>query len=111
MCVGNGPTAGQRFDRLLRAVALQPRPEVTEFGSDAPAAAVEHAVDDQRAADAAPDVAVEDDLLSPAGAELRFAETGQVGIVAQDGRHTQRLLTPSGEVKIVPAVDLLIDNV
>src|SRR5262245_25870670 len=73
----------------------------------AAAAAIDLTVDDQAAADAGADRDVEDRRQPLAGAEERFGQTGDIGVVAQYCRPTQQLGDPISQGKIVPIRDLM----
>ena len=68
------------------------------------------AVDDDRTADAAADIVVDDNSLAPPAAEPRFGHARAVGIVGQQHGQPHRLATPVGQGEILPAFDLMTDD-
>ena len=83
---GDAPTAGHRLDRFVRPIGVQPGPQMADFGGGHSAAAINLAIDDQPAADAAADGDIEHDAAPAAGAELRLGQPGHVAIVSDGGR-------------------------
>ena len=104
---GDAEAAGNRFDRRVRIVGVEARPQVADLRGDAAAAAVDAAVDHQRPADAAADGDVEDDRVAAARAEEGLGQPGGVGIVGNGGRQAERLAAPGGQGEIVPAFHLM----
>ncbi len=104
---GEMEAAGDRFDRLFRPLGVGAGAKVSQLGGDAAAACIELSADDQRAADAAADVGVENDAGAAARAEERLGQTGGIGVVGHGGGQPQRLAAPLPQIKILPAGNLV----
>ena len=107
---GDPPTAGQRFDRLVRPIGMQAGPQMADLGGRDAVPAINLPVDNQPAADPAANRHVKHDASPAAGAESRLGQAGQIAIVADRGGQIERALKPLDERKILPAFDLMAAN-
>src|SRR5262245_21170215 len=81
--------------------------QMPDLRRTSPATPIDFPVDAQAAADAGADRDVENRRKSLAGAEERFGEAGDVGVVAQRRGQAHEIANPVREREIVPAVNLV----